>query len=401
MVSCSEKHQCTGCGVCEVVCPQKSISLKRDAEGFSYPEIDGNTCADCGKCDRLCHAQNVSREDTETPEVLIAYNKKKEERETSSSGGVFVEFAKRVISKDGSVYGAGFDKNFNVCHKKAASVEDLREIQGSKYVQSYVEPAIYTSVKEELEQGKQVLYSGTPCQIGALNTYLGKNYENLLTVSFICHGVPSPLVWDKYKSWQENRNASAISGVSFRNKDKGWTDYSMKITFENGKIYSRVNISDPYLQLFLKNTCLRPSCHRCLYKGKEALSDIDVILGDKWGNVSGSLPNMDDNRGISLVLLNSVKAKEMWNEISSEFYYDRTDFQQAIDLNVAYKHSAKPGNRKEVFENIDKLPIDVLHKKYAKTPFGTIFKSMVFKILYKPAKALGIVKFLKYIRTKL
>lgn len=398
MVSDMKKNKCTGCGVCKAVCPADCISMQKDKEGFLYPLIDESKCINCGKCDRLCHAQHIFSSESEDPKVYIGYNKNEKERLLSSSGGAFIEFARHVTDSGGTVYGAAVDDSIQIRHMRADSADKLQRFQGSKYVQSVINSDIYTSVKNDLDSGRNVLYSGTPCQIGALNRFLGKTYPNLTTLSFICHGVPSPYVWQKYAAWQEAKNNSKIKTASFRSKDKGWVNFSMKLEFENGNTYSKINSDDPFLQVFLKNACLRPSCHACQYKGKAVLSNIDILLADKWGSVRGSLPNMTDDKGISMIFVQTEKGKTMFNKVSSGMYFAQTDYSEAINSNPAYSHCAAASkNRTRLFEEIDSKPFDVLYKKYAKTPFVKKLKSKAFNVSYKIAKKLGAVKLIKKI----
>jgi len=400
MVSEINKTLCTGCGVCESVCPVKCIKMKRDSAGFLYPDIDDASCIKCNKCDMMCHAINKTSKKIDNPIAYIAYNKNEDERMSSSSGGVFAAIAQTIFSMGGIVYGAAFDDNLAVNHVRIENEEDIDRLQGSKYVQSTICSDIYVSVKNDLINGKYVLYSGTPCQIGALKSYLGNEYENLYTVSFICHGVPAPFLWHQYCEWQKQRHNSNIVKASHRSKEHGWVQFSMKLLFSNGEIYIKRKTDDPYLQLFLKNTCLRSSCHSCQYKGLENLSCVDIMLADKWGTVSGNLPNMKDDKGISLVFLQSSKGMLLWDKFKGYLSFDRTNFKEAIISNQSYNLSSNASpNREKVLSGINNMEILDLYKKYAKTSFRVRFKMQSRKVLYTCAKYCGIVWLVKRVKT--
>lgn len=260
---------------------------------------------------------------------------------------------------------------------------------------------IYHSVLDDLKNNKYVLYSGTPCQIGALKKFLDKDYDTLLTVSFICHGVPSPALWKQYVSEQAENYSSNITYISHRSKKSGWTNFSMAIQFENESEYCVSIKHDPYLQLFLKNTCLRDSCYSCQYKGKEHLAFIDIILADKWGTVSGSLPNMYDDKGISLIFVQTVKGQSLWNMIQESIYSDKTAFEEATEANMSYNESSVASAHKEaVLSEIGKTSVSEIYKRYAKTPLIIRIKVNLKKILYKAAKLCGIVWLVRRVRHK-
>ena len=354
-----DKKDCTGCGACYNICPKNAITMQADKEGFKYPVIDKEKCINCNLCEKICPVLNKVNSNTkETPEVLAAYTKNETERNSSSSGGIFYELANLILSNNGIVVGAGYDEKFNVVHKIVYNKENLKELQGSKYVQSDTKNT-YQETKEILEKGTEVLYVGTPCQIAGLKLFLQKNYDNLYTCDLICHGVPSPKIWQKYLSEYNGK----IQNCYFRNKDDGWNCFSMKIVFENNKFKRFKMTKDDFIRLFLNNYTLRPSCYDCKFSKIPRIADIS--LGDFWG-VEGKYPEFSDDKGISLVLVNSNKGQKLLEDIKDKIIYrENCDLAYAIKCNPCICGSVKePEKRKEFFNDLDKMKIKQLANKY-------------------------------------
>jgi len=402
MVSEMDRIKCTGCGACAAGCPVRCIELKPDGEGFVYPVIDREKCTRCGICDEICHARCLVKGGAGRPATFIAYNKDQKDRISSSSGGIFISLARQVILEGGVVYGAALDEDMRVRHIRVETEDCLSELQGSKYVQSHIGTGIYDSVSEDLKSGRRVLYSGAPCQIGALNCFLAGGQDNLVTVSFICRGVPSPLVWEKYLDWQQGRKRSKVRRAFFRNKDSGWSDYSIKLLFENGQTYRRRHTDDPYFQAFLKGVCLRPACHSCQYKGEQILPYCtDILLADKWGEVSGDLPGIGDDKGVSLVFLHSKKGYSLWDRISEQIRFTEVDFKQAVSVNISYRVPAAVSEHRDAFfSELNALSFWRLYKKYARSPFKTRLRRNAYRIAYKTAKKIGVVAAVKRFRNR-
>lgn len=356
-----DKKDCAGCYACINICPVSCISMEMDKEGFWYPKIDTKDCISCQKCLDVCPHTN-KRQTFSKPLVYAVINKNKEVRLKSSSGGVFSLLAEIVIEKGGLVFGAGFNKDFEVEHSYIEKKEHIVKFQGSKYVQSKIGDT-YKQAQDFLEARRLVLFSGTPCQIEGLKAYLRETYENLFCVDIICHGVPSPLVWKKYIKYREEIAQSKISSIFFRNKDVSWEEYSLSFLFSNDTRYQQVHRGDPYMKTFLKNLCLRPSCYACNFKTINRKSDI--TLADFWG-IDNILPKMNDNKGCSLVIIHSNKGKQMLKDIASKISCKKVLIDDVICYNKAINKSAELNPKREIFlKNLDKVSFDKLAEKYS------------------------------------
>ena len=326
------QSSCTGCMACMNVCPRDAIYVSCDARGFYRPQIDSALCIGCGLCKNTCPPNHLPGELEHPPEVYASWNQNETIRQGSSSGGVFSALADAVFAQDGVVCGAIFNDEHKVVHALAHNEEELRKLRGSKYVQSYVGKT-YREVKAALEQGRIVLFSGTPCQIAGLNNYLGKDYENLFTIDLVCHGVPSPLVFSSYLEYLKNllREAS-IKKIDFRNKIHSWTLFRMQIIFSSGMVYQKSANKDPFLLSFLKNYCLQESCHTCPYATVHRQGDI--TLGDFWGYLSRERAYRNDEKGISLVLVNTAKGDAWLNLAQNSILLQKAHFEDALVGNI-------------------------------------------------------------------
>ena len=289
--------------------------------------------------------------------VFSCYNKNEDIRMKSSSGGIFYLLAEQVIERGGVVFGAGFDKSWNVVHSYCDTLEGIKAYMTSKYVQSSMQDTFH-SVKKFVEAGRLVLFSGTPCQVTALNNYLSKQYTNLILVDFICHGVPSPLVWKKYL--EERAQGRNITDVSFRDKTEGWTEFSLKIGFEDGSEYRMNQHTDVYMKSFLQNFNLRPSCYKCRFKLLNRISDF--TLADFWG-AKEVMPEMFDDKGVSLLLVHSEKCLPLIKNMESQLIIKEIPSKIVLETNTNAVHSvAEPDNRKAFFENTDGSMVKRLEK---------------------------------------
>lgn len=377
MIASSEKEMCTGCFACASACPMNCIIMKEDKEGFFYPSINTEKCIECGVCKEVCPAI-VSKDYSGNSVAYAAINKNLEQRLASSSGGIFILLAESVIAQNGVVFGAKLDDRFQVVHCYAEDLKGVKEFQGSKYVQSKIGNT-YIEARQFLEEGKIVLYSGTPCQIEGLKTYLGKEYDNLISIDIICHGVPSPKVWRKYVEFQ-SQQLGEIKKVSFRNKSNGWKDFLIRLEFLNGTIYNQKISKDFYMRAFLQNVSLRPSCGKCQYKKLHRTSDI--TLADFWGVVN-LFPEMDDDKGTSAVIIHSIKGQEVFEALKEKILFEQVKVEQIAYYNPAMIESVKVSKyRKKYFANLDELCFDMLSDKYTKRYQGK-YKNIIVSILRK------------------
>lgn len=346
----NNKSECCGCGACQQICPVQCVTMQPDEEGFLYPNMDESACVHCGKCELVCPIQHPQIP-KESIEFYMGYASDRTIREVSSSGGVFSLLAQQVLKQKGVVFGAAFDENFRVHHIGIETEEELCKLRGSKYVQSCLGNT-YVQARKCLTDGRWVLFSGTACQIAGLKKYLGKEYDRLLTVDVLCHGVPSPKIWELYLQAQEAKHHSSITSIQFRDKRSGWKLYSVTIQFENGQEYSVPFTKDPFMNMFLGNIDLRPSCHDCRFKGIPRVSDITI--GDCWG-VDSQLPEMDDDRGTSVILVHTKKGREVFAGIQGQMRIKKAETDQDVPGSAEFKKSvAMHPNRKKFWKAVQK-----------------------------------------------
>jgi len=353
------KQGCCGCTACYSICPTQAIKMKEDEKGFKYPVIDKKKCINCKQCIKVCPMQNKGKTEIKNQEVYAAKNRNKEERARSSSGGVFIKLAEHIISKGGCVFGAAYNESQEVVHIKIENIEEIYKLQTSKYVQSDM-GNIYKEVKDELKSGRYALFSGTPCQIqGLLNTLNNVDKDKLITCDIVCHGVPSPQFFKDYKENLENKYGSKIDTINFRYKN-GINTTNMKIKLKNGEEYLENSAKDSYYRLFYKNYILRESCFSCPFTNLERNSDITI--GDFWG-IEKSIKDFDDKNGVSLVIINSQKGKELFEDIKLHFEIIKSDTENCLQPNLI-SPSKKPNEYDKFWEDYLKKGYKHVVKKY-------------------------------------
>jgi len=303
-------------------------------------------------CEAVCpiNKAEYSKRGSAKMRAYAAYAKDDNIRYHSSSGGIFTLLAECILAQKGVVYGAAFDRDYSVHHIGIDRVEDLEQLRGSKYVQSNIEN-IYVDVKSNLKQNRKVLFSGTACQIAGLLSFLEKEEKtNLYTIDILCHGVPSPKVWKKYLEEKQTDFAKPIEKVLFRSKTHGWKTYSINLRYGDNKEYECNFSKDPYMRLFLKDICLRPSCHDCRFKELPRVSDLTI--GDCWG-IEDIMPDMDDDKGTSVVIVNSEKGQEIWGDIAYHVIKKTADIDCLLPPTAASRVSVVAHlNRKRFFRKL-------------------------------------------------
>lgn len=371
------KNTCSGCFACESVCPKECIELKKDERGFKYPYIDHMKCIKCGACDRICETASARLKSEALPKAYGMYASDEKIRIESSSGGIFTLLAKKVLSDRGVVIGAAMTDDFkDVHHIAIESSNNISALTGSKYLQSDIS-GIFGQVKQYLTKGKNVLFSGTPCQIDGLKAFLGQEYDRLLCVDIICHGVPSPMIWKKYCIEIEGKTGEKIETINFRHKKYGWERYSLYVLTDSKRAIVKSKTEDPYLRLFLNDFTLRPSCYNCSHKGLNRKSDITIA--DFWG-VSNVEPELYNRNGTSLVLVHSDKGMKYIDSISENTVIKEVNAEAAVNQNSAgYVSAVEPEKAEEFWNCLNNESIENLADKYCPVKFSTRIKSVIVK----------------------
>lgn len=368
MISINKREECSGCGACEQICPLECISLIPDKEGYWYPYVDNAKCIECHLCENTCPVLNPSEERIPL-KVYAAINKDGDIRAKSASGGIFTIVAERVISQGGVVFGVKFDKEWNVVFDYTETIEGLSVFRRSKYVQAWL-GGTYKKVREFLSFGRLVLFVGTPCQVAGLRCFLKNEYANLLLMDLLCEGVPSPKVWKMYLKEElallgEKNSVSPypipekdvlIKDISFRNKSLGWKKFSFALTLakstddgeKNSVLPSYINRDSAYMQAMFQYLDLRPICYKCPFKSCKSHSDITIA--DYWG-INILHPEMDDDKGTSMVYINTEKGKSFYDLEKTD--YIETSYEEAFPFNNVVTSSKLHPYRERFFRKID------------------------------------------------
>lgn len=369
MIDIKNKIDCCGCNACGDICGKHAISFETDNEGFWYPIVDKNLCVDCGLCDKVCPIQNKANHVGRYPEPIVfaAYTKDEAIRLDSTSGGIHSMLATKMYEKNAYVGGAVYNPDHTVSQIVDDNPKRLPEIRSSKYLQSNAE-GVYKEIRSLLIKGKNVFFCGCPCQIHALYNFLGKEYENLVTCDFICRGVNSPKVFLKYMEMLERQYGAKATEIKFKNKKWGWHNFSMRVNFANGKEYCKDRYHDLFFIGYLQaGNFTRPSCYECHFKGFPQKADI--TLADFWG-IEKVDQSMDQDKGTSLVMLNSDKGMDLFNSIKDKIEWRQFSMDDARSGNPAMDgslSSTKP-NREAFFNDLDKLPFEKVAAKHFPMP---------------------------------
>lgn len=411
MIDIKDKKDCCGCSACVQKCPKQCITLKADNEGFLYPLVDKQVCIDCNLCEKVCPVLNQAS-NKKPLRVYAAKNNDTKIINRSSSGGIFYLLAEKILAENGIVIGATFNENWEVCHTYINKQEDINKLQGSKYVQSKIGNT-YKDAEVFLKDGKKVLFTGTPCQIAGLHKFLRKEYENLYCVDVICHGAPSPGVWNDYLNTLVKqpksvagkntflgfqRGKPVISHISFRDKSVDWRRYSFIIrgyfvskteqksvlSSTNDIIFNESHTQNLFMRGFLNNLYLRPSCYNC--PARNGRSGSDILLGDFWG-ILRRYPDFYDSKGVSLVLTYTEKGKNLFDSLNCSKI--NATYDDALDSNINIEENeTMPYNRDNFWKAYSEKGVKCIDK-YCKQLEPSRFSIYLNIIKYKINKMLN------------
>ena len=383
---------CCGCGACVNICPVDAITMKDDKYGFHYPCVNVDLCINCKKCERVCDFVKTEKVGVTPIKAYAAVHKSSSILAKSSSGGVFSALAEYALSKKGAVCGCVLDESLNALHICVEEEKDLISMRKSKYLQSEI-GLVYREIKERLEQKQFVFFTGTPCQVAALKSFLAPGeYDNLLTMDLICHGVPSQQMFNKYLEYLENKYKTKIVGFDFRSKRYGWQRSSTEFTDHMKKTKNLGKISEFYIPAFTGGNIVRPSCFSCKYACRQRVGDITA--GDFWGQEKSHL-SLDVKKGLSLCMINTPKAQSLLPELHQRLHLEEVDYNVAASGNYCLNAPTLRGQKWEeymkAFEN-DRIP--QIAKRYKKSHRKTILRSRLRQ--YVPINMFHFIRKIKY-----
>lgn len=374
------KDDCCGCKACASVCPQNAITFLPDEYGFEYPYIDTGKCIECGQCIKICDFKKSENDGVAMRKPLEGYAARHVEKEvyaTSTSGGVFTALAQWILERDGVVFGCVFDDDLSPVHIEADNFEKVASMRGSKYVQSDV-GSVYQKVKQRLNEGMMVLFTGTPCQVAGLYSYLGnEDNKRLLTVDIVCHGTPSTLVFSKYVDYLSDKYHKKVASFQFRSKIHGWEKPTIAVGFEDGSAKHWSIIRDLYYEAFNRSLLQRPSCFQCKYAIGSRVGDITI--GDFWGWQKANI-QMSAKEGVNCCLLNTEKAKEVFPKLHIDS--NKVTVESIIQGN--YHLRAKSMKRPEWKSVMDTIVHDGFAQyalRFRKTHLITMTKTYIKRII--------------------
>lgn len=375
MINIVDKSKCCGCSACASICPKQCISMVEDNEGFLYPQVKASICIECGICEKVCPEIHV-KEKAGNPIAYVIQNKDMHVLRDSTSGGFYTSLANYIIALGGGVFGALFNDKFEVIHSYSNSYEGITLFRGSKYVQSKIEDT-YKLCKKLLSQNRIVCFSGTPCQIQGLISFLKGNNKNLITVDVVCRGVPSPKFFREYRYFREKEYGANISKIKFRDKYYGYQYSTLSIEFSNKKYYHVGMEADPMLSFFFKGMCSRPSCHNCSFKSISRISDFTIH--DCWH--ATKFDKKFGNKGATMLYIHTPKGESIFEKIKPDFIYKACDYKQAALYDGIMIENCAIANplRTQFFKDFNSLPMKQLIQKYY--PMNGFRK---LKIILKP-----------------
>lgn len=367
---CLCNNACTGCMLCKAICPTQAIKVA-ERNGYLYPTIDSNLCVKCGMCDRCCPQINADvLKLGKLQDIYVAKNKDDKERDKSTSGGMYILFAKFVIERGGVIYGAGYTTDMYVKHMRATNLEEAKKFQGSKYVQSDM-AEVYPLLEKDLRNKTLVLFTGTPCQIAAVQEFIIRKRlpsDQMITVEILCYGVPSPKVFSDHMRFL-NDSSKRVVDYKFRDKRDGWSNqYIHSAQFSNGEeIYRDIRLQG-FEKLFWYHYSVRESCFHCKYNSEERCADITI--GDCWG-VDRIVPEITDNKGVSQVKVNTERGKTVWDQIKRGTEFRSTEFKTICLYNSVYRNPPqRPIDYDSFWRFYNKRGYIAALRKY--TPYGGV-----------------------------
>lgn len=387
MIQIIDKSQCCGCTACASICVHQAITMQPDKSGFKYPVVDENRCTRCGLCLKVCSfsPNYYNFDNLPVPDVYAARHKKMDEIERSRSGAMFITISDWILSQGGVCYGAGYMDHFRVVHKRATTSSERDEFRGSKYVQSDLND-VFIQIANDLKSGLYVLFTGTPCQTAGLSSFLRLKHikaDSLYLVDIVCHGVPGPYYWRDYLAYIEKKTGNKITTVNFRDKTKlGWAAHKESFCFGN-----KVTYFDTYTYLFYQHLMFRQSCEKCYFTNLQRPSDMTIADFWGWEKVDPSF-NADD-KGVSLVLVNTEKGRTLFDAVKNQVHYIKTDTSHCLQPNL--QHPTVPHPLRDSFEkDYSRFGFEYVAKKYAnlgwrykfrrmKHKFGTLLRRIVRK----------------------
>lgn len=355
---------CTGCMACVNTCRHKAIFIGSNSEGFYRPLVDIEKCIDCGACNNICPQKSPPKITQYEQQAFRCWHKNKAIRRASSSGGIFSAVGDKIIISGGIVYGVKFDEStIAVFSSSDIDGNTTDPYKGSKYVQAKIGEETFRSIKRHLIKGKRILFSGTPCQVAGLKKYLGRDYDNLYTIDFLCHGVPSPLIFNMYKSSVEEKGGSKIKSFSFRDKWRSWRMFNFKITLEKGLVIRQFRHVNSFCQIFLRDFALSPSCYNCQYVKHERNSDLTIA--DYWQNIGNSNLLGDGDRGVSLCVVNSEKGVALLQLCKNDIVCKKISAERVLTSYKYFNISTNcPSARASFWKDVRKNDYELLARKY-------------------------------------